>query len=277
MPGVRGKVAAGAKARLPFASRPVCAKTRGVLFVVQIVAHGLGLGLAALWPREARPLLNRESLVNVLTGAGLYGLKLVIGLTGVLGLNAGCFAVGGLTTGPIQALFAFLVVDLARYWLHRMHHRVAFFWQFHRVHHSVRSLDSTAGFRMHLVDFVQLSILPVLLFGVLFDTTRWEWWAVPVAMIPGVVADALEHSNTRWAPRNRALLYLFNNPLFHSWHHVRDAILCDGNYANALPVWDLLFRSNVTRPAPPDALGLPEDQDLASDALGLQLLRRAHP
>lgn len=245
-----------------------------MLFVVQLLALGLGLGLAALWPREARPLLDRESLTNVLTGAALYGLKLAIGLTGVFTLHVGLISLAAVTPGPAQALLAFVIIDFARYWLHRMHHRVPFLWQFHRVHHSMRTLDSTAGFRMHLVDFVQLSILPVLIFGVLFDTTSWSPWAVPVAMIPGVVADALEHSNTRFAPRNRALLYLFNNPLFHSWHHVRDALLCDGNYANALPVWDLLFASNVTQPDPPDALGLTDDQDLASDPIGLQLLRR---
>jgi len=244
-----------------------------LLAAVQVLSLALGLALAAVWPREARSLLDRSSVVNVVTGGLLYGLKIALGLTGIYALRVGWIGTAPLSSLPTQALFAFLVVDFTRYWVHRAHHRVPFLWNFHRVHHSVRTLDSTTGFRMHVVDFVQLSVLPMLLFGVLFDTSAWSPLAIPVAMMPGIVADALEHSNTRFVPRPTWLRYVFNNPLFHSWHHVRDAELCDGNYANALPVWDLLFRSDVSQDVPPAELGLIDAKDLASDVVGLQLLR----
>ena len=244
-----------------------------LLAAVQVLSLALGLALAAVWPREVRPLLDRSSVVNVVTGGLLYGLKIALGMTGIYALRVGWIGTAPLSSLPMQALFAFLVVDFTRYWVHRAHHRVPFLWNFHRVHHSVRTMDSTTGFRMHVVDFLQLSVLPMLLFGVLFDTSGWSPLAIPFAMIPGIVADALEHSNTRFAPRPTWLRYVFNNPLFHSWHHVRDAELCDGNYANALPVWDLLFRSDVSQDVPPEELGLIDAKDLASDVVGLQLLR----
>ena len=244
--------------------------------LTQVAALGLGLGLGALWPRDPRPVLNRDSWINLLTGAGLYVLKLLIGLTGVYAARVGLLSTNGLSNPVAQCLCAFLLIDFARYWLHRAHHRVPLLWHFHRVHHSLRSLDSTAGFRMHAVDFLQLSVLPGLVFGVLLDTSSWASWAIPAAMVPGVVADALEHSNLRWPsfldPRLR---YVFNNPLFHSWHHVRDADLCDGAYANALPAWDLLFGSDVSQAQPPAEYGLVPEKDLSNDVLGLQLLKPA--
>ena len=242
--------------------------------VAQVLALALGLGLAALWPRDPRPILTRDSLINVVTGGLLYALKLGIGVTGIFVLGVGRFSIP-IPNPWVQALLAFVVIDFARYWLHRAHHRVRPLWFFHRVHHSLRSLDSTAGFRMHVVDFLQLAVLPVLIFGVLLDTSRWEPWVIPLAMVPGILADALEHANLRWPagldPRWR---YVYNNPLFHSWHHVRDAELCDGNYANALPVWDLLFGTDVSQAAPPALYGLIDAKDVANDVVGLQLLRQ---
>lgn len=243
--------------------------------LAQVLSLLLGLGLGAAWPREPRPLLTRDSAINLATGAGLYGLKLALGLTGIWTFRLGLVATDWLPGPVAQCAFAFVTVDLARYWLHRAHHRVPFLWNFHRVHHSLRSLDSTAGFRMHVVDFLQLGLLPVLLYGVIFDTSRWADWAIPAAMVPGILADALEHANLRWpSGLDPRLRYVYNNPLFHSWHHVRDAELCDGAYANALPVWDLLFGSDVTQDAPPAELGLIDKKDLANDLVGLQLLRK---
>lgn len=246
-----------------------------LLLVVQALALALGLGLAALWPRESRPLLDRSSVVNVVTGGLLYALKTGIGLTGVYTLHVGGLDTSWLPGTAAQAVFAFVVVDLARYGLHRMHHAVPFFWSFHRVHHSPRTLDSTAGFRLHVVDFVQLTAVPVLLFSVVFDTRAWSPLAVPLAMIPGIVADALEHANLRFPAHPRWLRYVFNNPLFHAWHHTRNGDVIDGNYANALPLWDVIFGSDVTQDAPPPELGLNDAIDLDADVVGLQLLRPA--
>ena len=55
-------------------------------------------------------------------------------------------------------LATFLALDFLRYWLHRLHHRVPFFWQFHRVHHSSEHLNATSGLRMHAFDLVQLAL-----------------------------------------------------------------------------------------------------------------------
>lgn len=247
---------------------------RLVTFVVQVLALAGGLAAGALWPRRA-PLVSGESLVNLATGALLYPLRYGLGLAGAFTLNLGLVPLGTLGHPALQLLFTFLVLDFTRYWVHYADHRVPWLWTFHRVHHSVEHMDATVGFRMHLVDFLQLTGLIVLLFGVVFDISRFEAWVLPAALSVGIVADAVEHANvhfpldTAW---RRAWFRVFNTPLFHSWHHVRDATLCDGNYANALPLWDRLFGTEVTRPEPPAEFGLTADQALEPSILGLQLL-----
>lgn len=249
---------------------------------VGMILFGLGMGFVA--PRGGRPLpvLSKDNLINVVTGALLFPVRL--GLT-VLGVRiaqggdpglVGLVKLGELGHPAAQFLFAFLTLDFLKYWVHRADHRIPFLWSFHRVHHSTEHIDATAGLRMHVVDFLQLTAAPILLFGVLFDITQFEAWVLPATLCMGIIADAFSHMNVEYPMTNpvlRGLLYVFNNPLFHGWHHTRDGVLCDGNYANALPVWDVLFGSNVTRDQPPELYGIDGDQRLENDVLGLQLLR----
>jgi sterol desaturase/sphingolipid hydroxylase (fatty acid hydroxylase superfamily) len=242
--------------------------------LAQILVLGLGFVAAVLWPREARSgLFTKETWVNLFNGAMLYPVRIGLGLAGVDALDVGLIDLSGLP-GFVQFLIAFLSVDFARYWLHYADHRVPFLWSFHRVHHSAEALDTTTGFRMHVVDFLQLSALTVLLFGVIFRVS--DGWPLPAALIVGIVADAIEHSNVRFTldtPFRRVWFQVFNTPLFHSWHHTRDGQIYDGNYANALPVWDRLFGTDVTRNLPPELYGVEDKQSLDGSLLGLQLLR----
>lgn len=246
--------------------------------IVQAVVLVLGLLAGRIWPREAQSgLLTKESWVNLLNGGLLFGSKLAVTFgAAALGARPLAGRLLDLTALPgwAQCLIAFLALDFVRYWVHYADHRVKFLWSFHRVHHSAETLDSTTGFRMHWVDFVQLATIPAVLFGVLFQIS--DGWPIPVALSIGIVADAMEHANVRFpldTPLRRFWFKAFNNPLFHSWHHTREGQIYDGCYANALPVWDVIFGTDVSRPVPPELYGVEDKQDLAHDLVGLQLLR----
>lgn len=245
--------------------------------VAQALVLVLGLAAGAVWPRRSG-VVTWDTLVNVANGALLYPLRLGLAWLGVVAGQGGLVPLGTLGHWSLQFVFVFLLLDLARYWLHYAHHRVPILWHFHRVHHSVERMDASAGLRMHAVDFLQLTLLVWVLFGGLFDISAFEPWVLPAVLVVGVVADGLEHANvafpldTWW---RRAWFRVFMNPLFHSWHHTREGRLCDGNYATCLPLWDRLFGTEVTRPEPPEAFGISEDQALVTtDPLSLQLLRR---
>lgn len=243
----------------------------GALFQGGVMALFLLAG--ALWPRSAVPLVGRHTVVNLVTGLLMFLVRL--GLVSAVAARVELHLLD-LRALPdaVQLLIGFLALDFTRYWVHRADHRIPWLWTFHRVHHSSTILDSTAGLRMHVVDFFQLSAIPILLFGVLFAVDPWVF---TVAMGIGVVFDSFEHANLRIAynhPFWRAWDRLFNNPHFHAWHHNADGAQFDGNYGNSLTIWDRLFGSDVTRPELPDALGLSDDQALKESVLSLQLLQR---
>ncbi len=245
-----------------------------VTLVVQITVLLLGLAAGFVWTRTA-PVVSRDTLVNLANGAVLYPVRLGLVWLGIDRIHVGLVDLAVLPV-PLQFLVGLLVLDFCRYWLHYAHHRVPFLWTFHRVHHSPERIDSSVGLRMHVVDFLQLSLVPVLVFAVLFDVSTSPSWLVPAVLSVGVVFDAIEHANVRF-PLDRAWArvwyVLFNSPLFHSWHHVREGRLCDGNYANVFPMWDRLFGTAILNEVPPTAYGVEPDQSVENTVVGLQLLR----
>jgi sterol desaturase/sphingolipid hydroxylase (fatty acid hydroxylase superfamily) len=245
-----------------------------VTTLVQVLVLLLGLGAGFVWTRTA-PVVSRDTLLNVATGALLFPLRIALIFLGIDAIHVGLVDLAPLHPA-LQFAVCLVTLDLARYWLHYAHHRVPLLWRFHRVHHCATRIDASLGLRMHVIDFVQLSAVPVLLFAVLFDTTRVAPWVVPAALSVGIVFDAVEHANvrfsldSRWA---RAWYCCLNSPLFHSWHHVREGRLCDGNYANVFPIWDRLFGTAILRDVPPAAYGIEDEQALHDSVVGMQLLR----
>ncbi|HJN75625.1 MAG TPA: sterol desaturase family protein [Myxococcota bacterium] len=244
-----------------------------------VAAIALFLVAGAVHPRRTPAVDRSELQLNLLTGGGMFLLR--VGLLALIAgpvdaLGGGLLDLSAVRWPALQALLVFLVLDLGRYWLHRLDHRVPWLWTFHRVHHSTEHLDATAGLRMHAVDIAQLTLLPVVLLSLLLDVSSFHPAVLPGVLLVGAVFDAFEHSNLAMdmtRPHNSAWNMVFNNPHFHSWHHTRDGSRCDGNYGQALTIWDRLFGSDVTGPEPPEALGLEGDQALEHGVLAMQLLR----
>lgn len=246
------------------------------LVTVGSIALFFALGYAL--PRREPAARWADVRANVLTGAGLYAVRLglQVGVAApISALGGGIIPLHAVRPAALQVVVAFLLLDFTRYWVHRADHRVGALWNFHRVHHATEHLDATAGLRMHVVDLLQLTAIPLVLFGLLFDVSQFAPWALPVALSIGAFFDAFEHANVRFtlqSPLARAWNRVFNNPLFHSWHHTRDGVKKDGNYGQTLTIWDRLFGSEVTEDAPPELYGLDDAQTLQTGPLAMQLL-----
>ena len=243
------------------------------LQVASMVAFAL---LGRLLPRVGgQPLLHRDLAFNLLNGVLLFPLRVTVGAAAAGALSLHLVPTGWLPGPWAQGALSFLLLDLARYWLHRAGHRVPLLWRFHRVHHGATVLDSTTGLRMHIGDFFQLSALPIVIFGVLLDTRGWSPWVLPAVMGVGIVFDGFQHANLRFPAQGLGAIWgrVFNNPHFHAWHHTDEGHVIDGNYGNSLTVWDRLFGSEVTQPGLPTAFGLRPEDALQNDPLGWQLLR----
>ena len=174
-------------------------------------------------------------------------------------LAAGSAAFGRLGVPRLAALglprwvsvpLALVALDAGNYFAHWLLHRVDVLWEFHKVHHSSRTLDWLATFRSHFVEqALRRLVAPVLLVvaGFPLDTVvaaagLFTAWAT------------FNHSNLR--ARLGPLEALLVTPGFHRAHHVPRT--AERNLGTVFTVWDLL-RGTLIRaePAADVELGVP--------------------
>jgi sterol desaturase/sphingolipid hydroxylase (fatty acid hydroxylase superfamily) len=134
----------------------------------------------------------------------------------------------------------FIITDFVQWNTHRMLHKIPFFWNFHKVHHSVKEMGFAAHLRYHWME-------PVVYKSLLY---------IPIALIGGVPATDvifvhfiaitighLNHANIGWD--YGILKYIFNNPKMHIWHHSKHIPNKNGsNFGISLSIWDYLFKTN---------------------------------
>lgn len=167
--------------------------------------------------------------------------------------------------GAAEGILALLLLDAWTYTWHRLNHRLAFLWRFHRVHHSDPHMDVTTANRFHLGEIVISSLLRVPLLYLL--GIGIGQLAVYEMLMFAVVQ--FHHANISLGSRfDRILSWVIVTPFMHKIHHSRWQPETDSNYSSFLSVWDRLFRSFRTTPDPATLrLGLDEFADDRSQRL----------
>ncbi len=211
------------------------------------------------WRQQAlrRPGLGFDVFLVLFNG---LGLGVVLGAVTAWG-NFGWSAVGlpvwsspVLITFPWWAQFLVVLVakDFLEWLVHRLLHRVPWLWEYHKVHHSITTMDWLGNMRFHWMEVIvyrTLLWLPMSLILV-------EW---PVALALAVVSTLighLNHANLRldWGP----LRYVLNSPRFHLWHHDAATTAPFGtNFAIIFTCWDWWFGTAYfpTEATMPDRIG----------------------
>jgi len=138
-----------------------------------------------------------------------------------------------------QLLLCILIADLAQYWTHRAYHEVPFFWRFHAVHHSVKTMDWLAGSRQHMLELI---VTRVAVLAPLYILGFSEGVMNAYIIVVGFQA-VFNHANVHlpWGP----LKYVIVTPDFHHWHHASDDEAIDKNYAAHYAFLDYLFGTAV--------------------------------
>lgn len=136
---------------------------------------------------------------------------------------------------------AAVVLDLARWFQHWLHHHVSWLWPFHAVHHSQRELNLFSEYRIHFVQYFArytVSVLPLLMLKLQEPTVIW--WILLLSW-----HARLYHANIRsdFGP----LRYLLVTPQSHRVHHSRQSEHLNHNYGATLSVWDYLFGTQLRR------------------------------
>ncbi|XP_041039093.1 alkylglycerol monooxygenase isoform X1 [Carcharodon carcharias] len=128
---------------------------------------------------------------------------------------------------------AFLGVDFAYYWLHRMSHEVNILWAAHQVHHSSEDYNLSTALRQSALQkyFSWVFNLPMAFF-------------IP----PSVFAVHLQFNllyqfwiHTEIIGNLGPLELILNTPSHHRVHHGRNKYCVDKNYAGTLIIWDRIF------------------------------------
>ena len=133
----------------------------------------------------------------------------------------------------LRVVLAWLVAELAIYWLHRAMHRVPLLWRFHRMHHDREPVAWTTAWYVHPIDaalFAGCALLGGVVAGVGAPGAVWfvvgrRAWTV------------LLHANIAWPAS--WLDRIVATPPFHHRHH--DERHPATNFASTLPLLDRLF------------------------------------
>lgn len=138
----------------------------------------------------------------------------------------------------LQFICLFLIQDFLKWCIHNLLHRVSWLWQFHKIHHSVRTMDWLGNMRYHWMEVLVYNSLLFLPLSFLGFAPRLFFW---IGLIE-ITIGHLNHSNVnidlRW------LRYFLNSPRMHIWHHAADEPQAiNRNFGIVLSVWDWLFQT----------------------------------
>jgi len=162
----------------------------------------------------------------------------------VLGLSIAIISYGWLVNKlaitHIQAnwavyIIAFLALDFAGYWTHRLAHTVNFFWNNHIVHHSSEEFNLACALRQSISVFVRiyaLLLIPAALLGVPEKV---------IAVVAPLHLFAQFWYHTRHIKKMGFLEYIIVTPAHHRVHHAINPEYLDKNYGQIFIFWDRMF------------------------------------
>src|ERR1035438_5259195 len=219
------------------------------LFVAAFVLVALG---ETFRPRRALALPNARRWA----GNGLIALTHV-GVYAIFPLGATMVAVlvskspYGLLNGPrtpfaLRFVVAVILLDLLRYGVHYLFHRIPVLWRIHQVHHSDPDFDLTTGVRNHPAEvfLIQGAYLAAV------AMTAPPPIAVLVVGFATAMQNLFSHANLnlpRWI--EGPLRYFLITPDVHRIHHSDQYGEQNMNFGFLFPYWDRLFRTYCPAPA----------------------------
>lgn len=180
--------------------------------------------------------MYKEAGANVLIGIGngllsltVYGSIFIVTLW-----FAEQVALWHIPTNGYTWILALIAADFSYYWMHRIEHKVRFFWAIHSVHHSSIEFDLTTGLRLAWLEglFEWIFFIPLVLLG--FDLVQ-----VTVSIIIVVAYQTWIH--TEHIGKLGWLDKLLNTPSVHRVHHGSNRKYIDKNFGGIFMLWDKIF------------------------------------
>tara|TARA_B110000046_G_scaffold44454_1_gene49447 strand:+ start:1385 stop:2638 length:1254 start_codon:yes stop_codon:yes gene_type:complete len=132
-------------------------------------------------------------------------------------------------------IIAFICIDFASYWIHRLNHKINLFWNQHLIHHSSEEFNLACALRQsisNLIGFTALFLLPAALLGIPSKV---------IMILTPIHLFAQFWYHTKHIGTLGFLEYILVTPSQHRVHHAVNSIYIDKNLAAIFSVWDRVF------------------------------------
>ena len=135
----------------------------------------------------------------------------------------------------VAALAGIFVSEFIYYWLHRLQHRVMFFWRMHATHHHITKMSAARADRTHPLEFLALNLGPAMTLAFLGASDA----VVAVALTFRIFSAYTNHANLPL--RSGVYGLIFTTPEWHQLHHSKLRSESDTNFGCSVILWDRLF------------------------------------
>ena len=169
-------------------------------------------------------------------------------LTGLFGARSADGKAGPFTLLVLSAAI-FVAFDFGRFAGHLVQHKVQVLWEFHKVHHSARTLNPITTFRMHPVELAVMATSTSLSVGAMAgvilhlfpgDESLWGELSLRVALaffVFDLLGGTLRHTSV-WLSYGPVLGRILISPAQHQIHHSADPRHFGKNMGFVLAIWD---------------------------------------
>ena len=130
---------------------------------------------------------------------------------------------------------AFIALDFAGYWVHRIEHRYNIFWNLHIIHHSSEEFNLACALRQSISEIIKIFsvfLLPAALLGVPGKV---------IAIVAPIQLFAQFWYHTQHINKMGWLEKIIVTPSHHRVHHAINKEYLDKNFSQIFIIWDKLF------------------------------------
>jgi sterol desaturase/sphingolipid hydroxylase (fatty acid hydroxylase superfamily) len=187
---------------------------------------------------QKKQIWNRLDTLASLASGMSNVLKDVLGLSFVIisyDWLVSHFSVFTIKNSFLVYLIAFIGIDFAGYWVHRISHHVNFFWNTHIIHHSSEEFNLACALRQSISNFFSIAVfflVPIAILGVPSEV---------IAIIAPLHLFAQYWYHTRLIGKLGLLEKIIVTPSSHRVHHAINPEYLDKNLGQIFIIWDLIF------------------------------------
>jgi alkylglycerol monooxygenase len=144
-------------------------------------------------------------------------------------------AITQVPNGFFTYLIAFIALDFAGYWIHRIAHEYNIFWNNHIIHHSSEDFNLACALRQSISSIIKIFtvfLLPAAILGVPGQV---------IAIVAPLHLFAQFWYHTQHIGKMGFLENIIVTPSHHRVHHAINKEYMDKNYGQIFIIWDKLF------------------------------------